>query len=930
MQITRTYALIPWTSLRLKKLVVMTSLLFLLAACQQKTAEEYLQEAAKFSANGNNQAAVVALKNAVQQEPRSSKARFELGRVYLEIKNYESAEKELSRAKELGYAENEVVPLLAQALQRTGANVALSALEYNESDLTNSEQMEVGFRKVQSLVQLEKNDQAKALIRDLLLLDTNSVYKGLVEGYQQVLDENLADALATVVAMQDRAPLNRDVLNFTARLHMVNGDPATAANLYEEYIKVAPDDLEAKFSLASMLVEQKEIKRAEKYIDELLEIADTNAYLNQLKGIVRAANNDFKSAKLYSEKAIGAGRSDPALRLIAGFASYQLEEFEAAVGHLSFIASSLPDNHPGLRILAASQLQANMGDDASEVLSRVNDTTAQDASLFSRAGYELIKSGNTEAAKDIIAQADKISESSEDLTRLGVLKLSMNDIEGLIDLESAVEKAPESVTAKTTLASAYLGTDQLEKAMDLAKQWQKDEPELVEGLLLEAEVLQRQERFAEASVVVNKAAKIDSNSVPVKLALIRLDLREKKLDAALIKTEALLKEQPNNLPALASYFALKNEAKDPKPAVDLIRKALDRNPTDANLGLLLARISLSTNKSSEAVAALKNIKPTRQAPPSFWQIKGLSLLRNKQRDEALDHYNIWAELFPNQENAVMGQLLLLDSAREYKKGASTAADFLSREENLQIKIMQSYFLVMSGDPAGSKQVIDSIEDRFQPLPFLRGVKARIALAEGKGETAVEDAKASYISNNSSDNMFVYVRTLDASDKRDESLAVISQHVKEFPNDGQGKLLLAERQMSQDSVSALATYEAMLKDYPNNFVVLNNAAYLHMEANNLDKAVDYGSRAYQIQPNNVATADTYAQILLRQGKIEEAVEIYNRVMNQDVTNEAISLNYIEALMKNKSLTIAKRRIEELTLTTADAKARLAALQEQYLN
>jgi putative PEP-CTERM system TPR-repeat lipoprotein len=901
-----------------------------LSACQQKTAEEYLQEAAKFTASGNNDAAVVSLKNAVQQDPRSSTARFELGKVYLTIKNFESAEKELTRARELGYKESEVVVLLAQALQRTGANVELSSLAFGDAGLTSAEQMEVGFRKVQSLIQLEQTAEANKLIRQLLDLDTNNVYKGLVEGFRLVLDEKFPEALAKVVAMHERAPLNRDVIQLTARLHMLNGNAEEAASLYEDYIKVAPDDLQSKFSLANMLVEQKQSARAEVYIDELLALTENNAYLNQLKGIVRAADNDFKNAKLYSERAISFGRSDPALRLIAGFASYQLEEFEAAVGHLSFIASLLPDNHPGLRILAAAQLQSNMGDDAGEVLSRVNNTTTDDASLFSRAGYELIKSGNTDAAKEIIEQAEKISETSDDLTRLGVLKLSINDVEGLVDLESAVDKAPESVTAKTTLASAYLGTKQLDKAMELAKQWQKDDPQALEGLLLEAEVLQRQERYAEASVVITKALQLDSDDIPARLAAIRLDLREQKLDAALAKTESLLEKHPSNLPALASYFALKNDAKNPGPAIERIRTAVRNNPNDANLGLLLARISLAENKPADALDALKNIKPNRQAAPSFWQIKGVALLRNNQRDEALKHYEDWAKFYPNQENAVMGQLLILDTTRGYAKGARAATDFLSRKDNLQIKIMQSYFMVMSNDIEGSKQVVASIEDRFQPLPFLRGVKARIALLEGRGASAVEDAAVAYDSNKLSDNMFVYVRILDAAGRSQESMELIAQHAKEFPNDGRAKLLLAERQMRQDSSDALVTYEEMLKEYPNNFVVLNNAAYLHMEANNLQKAYEYGSRAFEIQPDNVATADTYAQILMRQGKTKDAVDVYNRVMSDKVKNEDIVVNYIEALLKNKSLTIAKRRIEDLELTTDKARDRLASLQKEYLN
>ncbi len=914
----------------LVRLIAVLGIVFFVAGCQDKTAEEYIQQAAQYSENGDNNAAVVSLKNAVQKDIKSAKARFELGKLYLTIKNYESAEKELSRAIELGYPAREVVPLLARALERTSANVALADLQFENSELTVDEQVEVGFRQIQALAQLEKNTEAKALINDLLLLDTDSVYKGLVQGYQLVLNKQFAEALAVVKKMYDREPLNRDVLNFTARLYMINGQGESASDVFENYIAVAPDDIEAKFSLASMLVEQKQPQRAEKYIDELLEVNDTNPFLNQLKGVVRASAEDYKAAKLYSEKAISFGRTDPSLRLIAGLSSYQLEDYEAAVGHLSMVASLLPDNHPGLRILAASQLQSNMGDEASSVLSRVDQLDADDATLFSRAGYELIRSGNTDAAKDIIEQADKISESAEDLTRLGILKLSINDVAGLVDLEKAVSKAPESAVARTTLASAYLGTNQLDKAMELAKKWQQDEPSAIEGYLLEAEVLQRRELYAEASVVITKASTIDPNATSVKLTAIRLDLRSKNYDAALVKTKALLEQEPDNIGALASFFALKNEAGEPKEAVELITAAARRNPSNNSLALLEARIEVSSGNYEKALSALKSIKEDKQAPLSYWQVKGVALLRGNNADGALAHYQNWAKLYPNQESAAVGQLLILDAKREYAKGANVATDFLTRKDNLQIKIMQSYFLVMSNDVPGAKQALSQIDEKYQALPFLRGVKARIALTENRGAQAVEDALAAYDATKNPDNLFVYVSTLDAANQRDKSLAVIRKHVKDSPNDGKAKMLLAERQIKGDSDNALATYENMLKEFPNNVVALNNAAYLHMEANSLEKANEYGSRAYAIQPRNVAVADTYAQVLVRQNKIKEAVEIYNRVMDNKVSNEEIQLNYIEALLKNKSVPVAKRRIEELNLKSDAAKNRLAELQQTYLN
>jgi predicted Zn-dependent protease len=115
---------------------------------------------------------------------------------------------------------------------------------------------------------------------------------------------------------------------------------------------------------------------------------------------------------------------------------------------------------------------------------------------------------------------------------------------------------------------------------------------------------------------------------------------------------------------------------------------------------------------------------------------------------------------------------------------------------------------------------------------------------------------------------------------------------------------------------------------NNFVVLNNLAYLLMEENNLSDAYGFAKRAFDLEPNHVATVDTYAQILVRQNKPEEALEAYNRVMNEDVQNEEIFLNYIETLLINGSKIIAERDLESRTFLLPQSNARLAELKTQY--
>nr|WP_168710970.1 XrtA/PEP-CTERM system TPR-repeat protein PrsT [Ningiella ruwaisensis] len=910
------------------KIVGVSALSLSLLACTGKTAEEHIQQAQSFVEQGDANAAIVELKSAIQENPRMAQARFELGKIYIAQNSFESAEKELSRALELGHPPAQVIPLLSQAYQRTGANVALADLEFDEENLTTVERLEVNFRKLQSLIQLEKNAEARALIDEMSALDSSSVYKDLIESHRAVLDQDYEMALAQAIELHDRAPLNRDILAFTARLYMINGDEQAAANMYEEYIKVAGDDVEAKFALANMLVQQEDSKRAETYIDELLLISDTNPFLNKLKAIVRAADNDFQAAFDFSEKAILNGSTEPQVRMVAGFAAYQLGDFEEAINNLTVIAPLLPDGHPGLRILAASQLQSDMGTEASEVLERIGDVTPEDASLLSRAGYELIQEGNVEAAQKVIAQADKISESAADLTRLGILKLSLNDVEGLLNLEQAVEKAPESVTAKTTLASAYLGTNQLDKALELAKEWQQEAPSAAQGYLLESEVLQREGKFIEAEAILNKIAEFAGDTAQLKVAKIRLYLRQENIDKALEITNALLQENPQNVVGLASFFAIKSQAGEREAALNKIKAAFDYAPEDQALSLLLARVAVASGQPQMALTALDSIEANRGAPNQYWTLKGISLVRSQQIDEAQRHYAKWAELFPKQEAATIGRLLLADGKREYQSGINIATKFLESEDNVQVRMLLAHFHAMLREVDNAKQVLAGIAEQYQALPYVRGIKARIALLENRPAQAIDDAQSAYAQSPNTDNLFIYSQALFASGQQDASYNALESHVERFPNDVRAKLLLAERQIENDSGSAIANYREVLELAPNNFVVLNNLAYLLMQNGELADAAKYAEQAYEMQPDNVATADTYAQVLVRQNKTEEALDVYARVMSDKVTNEEVVLNYVEALLKSGSMVAAKRRLESTDFTQAESSARARALIQEY--
>jgi putative PEP-CTERM system TPR-repeat lipoprotein len=913
---------------RISIAVILLTTLIGLSGCQKKTSEEHISAAKDFVVNGDQQSAIVELKNAIQADPQQAEARFELGNLYLGQNNYQAAEKELNRAMELGYSPAKTIPLLARAYQRTGANTALEQIKHDLAELTSVEKAEVGYYKAQSLIQLDKTDEAFALIKELMQLDTSSVYKGLAGVLDLVLVENNDGALEKAIELRKQAPLNKDVLSVTARLYLLNQQMTEAADVYVQYVKAAPNDIETRFALASMLVEQNRTKEAEVHVDHLLNINDQNALLNQLKGVIRAADKDFVNAQKFSEVAISNGSSDPIVRLVAGYSAFQQGDFETAVSHLAIIAGSLPDNHPGLRILAASQLQTGMTTEASEVLKRLDSLTAADATLFSSAGYELLQSGEAKKAKALVKRVENISETADDLTRLGVLKLSLNNIDGVLDLENAVAKSPESVTAKTTLATAYLATNQLEKAQALSDEWKKEASSDPQGFLLAGEVALRKNDLLKAETEFLSASALAPNDNKVNMALIGLDIRNEKLDAAAMKLKQIIGLSPDYLPSLTAYFAISQQQGNADEGLAPTLAQLKKTPNNIDLVILASRMHASESSFDKALELLSTIPSDKNAPSEFWPSKGFSLLQSGRIREAEAHYETWIELAPNNREAALGQLLLLDSQNKYSDGLVLTKRYLNARDDIQIEVLQSYFHVMTGDSESARSVIAGFTEEVQQLPFIRGVMARVKLQEKNAVGAVDDAEVAFKANQNSKNLQVLVLAYDLTEQTEKSYELLATYSANKPKDLSALMMLAEKEMGKDKTSAIAKYEDALELNQNNFVVLNNLAYLLMEENKLSDAFGFAKRAFDLKPNHAATVDTYAQILVRQNKPKEALEAYDRVMNEDVQNEEIFLNYIETLLINDSKMIAERKLQSRAFLLPQSNERLADLKTQY--
>lgn len=906
--------------------VMLTSVL--LSGCSEKSMESHLADARNYASQQQLDAAIVEYKNAIQKAPNAAEPRFELGKLYLQQNNFAAAEKELNKAMDLGHPVSQVIPLLSVAYQQSGAENALAEVDYRAEGMTAVESAEVGFYKLQALMQLGKTEEAQTLLADLSTLDTSSVYKGLIDSYVFVLDNDMEGALAATEALREQAPTNKDVLQQLAKIYLQNGEPEKAAEVYGVYVSQFPDDVTSKFAYAALLIEIRDLEKAAPIVNDLLTLNENHPLLNTFKGIIESANENYAKALEHLEIAVQNGRSDQVVRLVAGFSAYQIQDFEAAQRHLTMVASSLPDNHPGLRMLADSMLQLGENDEALEVLARVEGEQGIDAALFSKASYQLLKDGNVVGAKQMVEKSEAVSATAEDLSRLGVLQLSLNDIDGLVNLEEAVEKAPESVTSQATLLRAYIATNQLDKAKVAAKEWHEQSPETAAPLIYLGNIATAEGAYQEAAQYLDKASGLSDAGNEVTYSRANLLVAEGKKENAIAFIRAFIDENPADVQALALWFALAAEEGDGNAVIAHTQTQFSKNKSNLKLRLLLARMYSINGQLDNTVSLLADVEGDESSPQVFWNLKGQTLIATNNVKEATAFFDRWLSFYPQDKNAVLGKLLIVDSQKQFKQGLALTDKVLAKRPDAQLTLLKAYFHSRLGQAKPAWDIINSTTDDVKALPFVRGIIARLHLIEKAPEQAVEHAQAAYDATPNTDNALLLVAALEMSGKKEQAFSFLEKHVGAHNNDVQSAMLLAERQIRSDRKAAIDTYEQVLSKTPDNFVVLNNLAYLAFEDGELKRAEELAKKAVSLQRENADAVDTLAQIYIAKGDKEAALALYEQVSAGPIASDEVYLNHVELLLVLDKEALAKRRLASREFSSEAAKQRAENIKQQH--
>lgn len=906
------------------KATVCLSVLLALSACgETETVESHLTSAKTYLSQDKVNESIIALKNAIRTDVKNAEARFLLGQVYLNLGDGVAAEKELSRAKSLGYQGKELIPLLARAFILTEADDDVIALSEQASALDNEQHSHFLAYKTLASLRNENVELAKETVALAESLTAQGKYSLLAKAYLKLAENENEDAEALVQKVLAIDNTQADTLMLQGQIATVMKNYSLASESFKQYIEQQPRSGIVQLLLADSLLKAGENEEAEKLADAILARVTNQPFALYIKAMVRFEATDYRVASELAERALSNNFNQFSLKLVAGASAFYLNNWEQSYYHLNSIVKYLPKEHQARRMLAVSQLELGLVDEISTTLGDIESVNDTDAQFLSSLSFKLLELGATEEAKKLLAQSQ--SKESSDATqnaRQGILKLMMNDPSGMQDLKEAVQINPEFVEAELALAYAALQTNDVEQAKNIAQKWQDKYPDKAGGFNLMASVHIKLEEFAQAEQLLEQSLAKEDNNLFALTEQLRIARIQKDDALSKQRVDNLINLYPEHNKALRHYFGIyKNEK-----ALAKLAAAYEAEPKELQKALLYSEALLTLKQAKKAQSVLVNFENDNKLPKRYWQVAVLTYKQLQEQTKEQSTLEKWMKQSPYHIEPV---ILLADSyanQRNYERALNIVnRGYEHHPDNLILQMVNMQLLLNSKQLQPSKELYQTLALRDIEENLKQGFLGRILMLEGKFVQAVPKMEKLYQAYANSQNAIYLAAAYMGNNDRDKAQNHLANYIKTNPNDARVKALLANLYLGDNNDKALGYYADLIKSQPNNVLVNNNLAWLYLEQGELDKALLHAEAAIKYGEKIPNVLDTYAKILLKKGDLAGALKQSSKASNlakgQDVD---IELNYAEILIANSQQSEARKVINDLQTVTPAQNEKKAQL------
>jgi putative PEP-CTERM system TPR-repeat lipoprotein len=881
-------------SFRFSSFVLGFVVLCFLSACGGKSDTEYLAAAQQYYQQGNPVEAAIDARNALQVNASNAEARLLLGTILLQSQDLATAEKELTRALELGVAADRVVPLLAQVKLRTRQFDDLLALQ------------------VTSL-----SDEPRAL---LLAAQGEAL---LLRGDRAAAEVPIAEATAL-------APDKPEVM--TARAHLLNSQrqQAEAKSLLANTVQQHPDFAPAWEALGDIALSEDKFEAAQEDYTRAIEadsyspnasmkraiarigvgdvdgaMEDTRALLaimpdapgaNLVQGVIEFNRKEYKSAIESLDKVLIAIDQYPQALLYLGLAHWFDGGYESSRSYTNQYLAKYPNNAIARELAARVELELGNFARAEELISPVVDFGPPNpvaANILAEAliGQRKLEEGAAVLSELAVAEAD----STRTQLRLGVVELSLGESgSGEARLRRAIEVDPDFYPAQAMLVNFLIAKGDSAAALLVAQEFQEAHPDdyQANNLLGHAYLAQGEVDKAETHFLAAYQKEPGNPIAGQQLALVAM----KKGSPAVARDyyEAILKSSPDYLPVLEKMIALDRLEGRNEQVVQHFKAAITAYPANLELRAGLGNYYLSLGQPERVDEAIAGLDAAQVDIPPLLKLRALTALELKQFKKAIQ---LLEQLLPLAPDSTAIHMLM---AKAYGGLGDTAAmraeleKVIALEEGfVEARVALARLLVTQGNLEEAEPHIELLRSSVPESAMLAQMEATVASMRGDEKLALQKYGEAFSRGPSTDRMRMVAaqrwKLADVPGARQ----VHQDWLEDHPGDVEAMLSLADVHLaSGDQAAALVQFQNVLQLDPDNRRALIGLAW-NLRLDQPARALEYANKASQLYPESARVQDTLAMVLLGNGDLARAERAMERA--QEIAPNSPGIRYHAAVI-----------------------------------
>ena len=467
-------------------------------------------------------------------------------------------------------------------------------------------------------------------------------------------------------------------------------------------------------------------------------------------------------------------------------------------------------------------------------------------------------------------------------------------------LRQVLQGRSGTTQAGLLLANAYRSLGQLDQALVVYRELCKVAP-APDTFLLMGLVLLEQKKPEEARQSFNQALALDPNYLPAAEQIVNLDFLEKKMPAAIQRTEALVAKNPKlaGLHLLLAKIHLSQG--DNSKAESALLRTIELEPNTPAAYFLLARVYKDARQFEKALARLQEVTGRNPKDEGAWSLIGELYNEQKNYKAAREAYEKVLLIEPKSTSALNNlSLIYLENFGETDKAyelAQKARTLLPRDPSTADTLGWAFYAKKQYSLA-----LPLLQESVDKLPLSADVNYHLGMThymlgeENAARTALGRALElnGAFAGSADAKLRLAVLEIDGQKAGPDARATLEKIVSERGNEPPVLARLAsiyERTGATDK--AIEAYEAMLKAGPDNLNAILPLIRLRTSRQETAKALEMAKAARKLVPDDLGVAHSLGRLAYLTGDYTWASSLLQETVRKQPNDPELLSDFAEA-------------------------------------